>query len=88
MLYEVITQPEADRQGRRQGHPRRDHRRRPVDRLGGAGAGAERRITSYNVCYTKLLRQRNFRDHQFSKFRDRTILQASSQKRATQATAA
>ena len=59
MLYEVIT---ADEQGVRRGDVGRLRQREDlvlrVDEgaRGGPGAAVVVRITSYNVCYTKLLR--------------------------------
>ena len=60
MLYEVITEDAAEHPGHEQ--HRDEHRdQRDGHRQDGEadlGGTAKRRITSYNVCYTKLLRLR------------------------------
>ena len=55
MLYEVITGRGGDVDGDRQRRGERAHVARGVGG-GGRHVVAARRITSYNVCYTKLLR--------------------------------
>ena len=53
MLYEVITRQRHDRAGR---ESRPDQGRRIRDQGYRKPVGHRTRITSYNVCYTKLLR--------------------------------